>query len=81
MRTFDGSENNLLNRNMGKTNTGEKRHCKANFADGASTPFSNLPSPRNASDEIGSIRKDIQMNQDKVTLLFTMWGQFIDHDI
>lgn len=33
------------------------------------------------SNLVGAIRNSYQKNKDNVTFLFTIWGQFIDHDI
>lgn len=30
---------------------------------------------------IGAIRRNMQLNKENVTFLFTIWGQFIDHDL
>ena len=81
VRSFDGTNNNLNNKNWGSTNTSQARHCKANFADGISVPVQGLPSPRNISDEVGAVRTRAQLNKENVTMAFTIWGQFIDHDI
>lgn len=62
-------------------NTSLVRKCKANYIDGRSIPVSNLPSPRLISNTIGAARKPINRNKNNVTLAFTLWGQFIDHDM
>lgn len=80
-RSIDGSGNNELNRNFGAVNSSLARKCKANYIDGRSTPVNNLPSPRLISNTVGAARTPINRNKKNVTLAFTLWGQFIDHDI
>lgn len=81
IRASDGSGNNQVNRDFGKSNTPEVRHCPANYADGVGKPITGEPSPREISDVVGVARNKIQLNKENVTLAFTIWGQFIDHDI
>lgn len=80
-RSIDGSGNNELNRKFGAVNSSLVRKCKANYIDGRSIPVNNLPSPRLISNTVGAARIPFNKNKNNVTLAFTLWGQFIDHDI
>lgn len=37
--------------------------------------------PRITSNSLGKVTYPIKLNPDNVTMAFTIWGQFIDHDI
>jgi hypothetical protein len=46
-----------------------------------SDPITHLPSPRVISNTVGSIGTPIPTNRLNVTIAFTIFGQFVDHDL
>lgn len=66
---------------MGSVNSTQIRKCRANYVDRDSEPIRGLPNPREISNQVGTARSNIQLNRENVNFLFTIWGQFIDHDI
>lgn len=81
---IDGSCNNLQNPWVGKMNTPYKRYGSNTYADGWNAPRQNsvtgsvLPNPRVISRMISGTD---QSQETQVNHLFTLFGQFVAHDI
>lgn len=80
-RTFTGEGNNLLNVELGATNTQLQRQTTVNYADGVSQiNDSNLPSPRVISNYVFDQTENIFDNHNLSDYVW-VFGQFINHDI
>ena len=51
------------------------------YSDGAYIPAANRPNARQVSNRVGKTDGTIPLNKLNLTNLFTIWGQFVDHDI
>ncbi len=87
VRSFDGSDNNLVNSDWGKAHTQLLRLTSIAYEDGESLPRGDdgitdkqLPSPREISNTVLAQAEPIP-NKAHVSDWFWQWGQFIDHDI
>lgn len=80
-RTYDGTNNNRNIPSWGSANSFLERRVKANYADGLKKPIDHLPSPRAISNSIGSQSNPITKNRLNLTFAFTIFGQFVDHDL
>ena len=81
IRTMDGSDNNLLQPDMGKAGTPLMRQSPSAYADGLSSPAGAArPSARAISNAVCSQAGGVP-NAAPVTDMVWQWGQFIDHDI
>jgi hypothetical protein len=80
-RNHDGTGNNKKNPFWGAKATAFKRLCKPNYEDGLSIMKKNMPRPRDISNSVGAIGSTIPANKIGINMLWTQWGQFLDHDI
>lgn len=81
MRTFDGSNNNINNAEMGSTGIQLRRLTFADYDDGISTlAGENRRSPREISNIVFTQSHE-QYNGKGATDFLWQWGQFLDHDI
>ncbi len=80
-RNYDGTENNKKNPFWGAKATGFKRLCKPNYEDGLSVMLKQKPNPRIVSNSVGGISDPIPANKIGMNMLWTTWGQFLDHDM
>ncbi|MGF1492336.1 MAG: peroxidase family protein [Microcoleaceae cyanobacterium] len=84
-RTFDGTENNLENPQLGSTDIQLLRLGDVSYADGISEPRggdpSSLPSPREVSNAVAAQGTTSTPSTAGITDWFWQWGQFLDHDI
>jgi peroxidase len=82
IRSIDGSGNNLANPKWGSTKTRLLRKSFADYVDGLSKVNNNKVSPRVISNKIGCLTPNKPIDDPhKLNILFTIFGQFIDHDI
>ena len=87
IRTYDGSNNNLLNPDWGATHTQLRRIAPADYGDNISTPAgANRLNPRKISNTLFSqvdANGDPLLINDRLNLSDYTWvfGQLIDHDI
>ncbi len=87
VRTYDGSNNNLLNTDWGATHTQLRRIAPADYGDNISTPAgANRLNPRKISNTLFSqvdSNGDPLLINDQLSLSDYTWvfGQFLDHDI
>lgn len=51
------------------------------YTDGVYLPPNYRPNPRVISNQVGKMTGQIIQNRLKLTNIFTIWGQFVDHDI
>ena len=80
-RSVDGTGNNLQDFELGSTDENLLRLTTAEYGDGMSTPAEDgRPSAREVSNEI-SAQQTSMPNQDGLTDMVWLWGQFIDHDV
>ncbi len=80
-RNHDGTRNNMRNRFWGAKATAFRRICKPNYQDGRSIMMKQKPNPRIVSNSVGTISSTIPANKIGMNMLWTQWGQFLDHDI
>jgi hypothetical protein len=81
-RSFDGTRNNLANREWGSTDEQLLRLAPSDYGDGISTPAgADRPSAREISNAIVDQAEDAPLNDKKLSAFIYAWGQFIDHDI
>lgn len=81
IRSYDGSNNNLENTNIGAADAELARFTFADYADGISElAGSDRPSPREISNLVFSQEHD-KINPKQGTDFIWQWGQFLDHDI
>ncbi|TWP51237.1 peroxidase [Lentzea tibetensis] len=78
VRTLDGSCNNLLHPEWGKTNTPYLRVAPANYADGIARPASG-PSSRFVSNRLFNDTSQNLFSERGVSQWGFVWGQFMDH--
>ncbi|MBX2823218.1 MAG: peroxidase family protein [Gammaproteobacteria bacterium] len=83
IRSYDGTGNNLDDREMGATFTPLLRIAAADYGDGISTlAGTNRPSARYVSNTVVSQQEGESLtNEYGVSHFGWQWGQFIDHDI
>jgi len=80
-RSFDGTENNLLNTDWGATHTQLVRVVPYDYADGFSTPGGiDRPNARQISNTIFQ-QDSLIMDALALSDYIWVWGQFLDHDI
>ncbi|MCA9048502.1 MAG: hypothetical protein KDA89_07220 [Planctomycetaceae bacterium] len=80
-RTIDGTNNNLLDPELGSTHEDLLRLATAEYGDGVSTPAgTDRPSAREVSNTV-SAQTEYEPNDRGMTDYVWMWGQFLDHDI
>ena len=79
-RTIDGSGNNLAHGNMNAAGADFVRLGPANFADGVSTMFTDLPNARDISNIVVAGHGD-DANAEGLSGMMYAWGQFLDHDL
>lgn len=80
-RNLDGTNNNLVNGNYGKSNQLLRREIRASYADEIGIPNDkHKPNPRKLSNVLCSQENPIKNNKN-ASNFFWLWGQFIDHDI
>lgn len=83
-RAFDGSCNNVRNKDWGRAGTAFQRILPPDYQDGVnaarqlSVRGGPLPSPRDISSTVILHQNDVYEN---FTILIMQWGQFLDHDI
>ncbi|MEL6923645.1 MAG: peroxidase family protein [Bacteroidota bacterium] len=80
-RTYDGSQNNLSNPNLGAANTQLLRYSTNGYHDGIAEPGgTDRPNPRQLSNMLFGQERIIQdpLNMSDLTWVF---GQFMDHDL
>jgi hypothetical protein len=80
LQSFDGSNNNLSNADLGKANTTYSRSSSINYADGVGQPVDG-PNARYVSNRIF---QDLFVNvpdENRLSQYGFSWGQFIDHDL
>lgn len=80
-RTYNGTKNNINFPNWGAKDSFLERRLDANYADDIGEPISHLPGPRVISNAVGSQSNPIRKSRLKVTTIFTIFGQFVDHDL
>ncbi len=80
-RAPDGSGNNLKHKEYCSSETGLMRMSPPVYADGSSEPVETIFNPREASNFLGRVQYPLNLNKNNVTMAFTIWGQFLDHDI
>lgn len=80
-RKIDGSFNNLKNPRWGAAEIPLLRKCPALYLDHKQTPMPSLYSPREVSNALGRQTETIETSRLNLTMAFTIWGQFLDHDI
>ena len=81
VQSIDGTGNNLVNPELGSTNTEFRRVVESDYADGISEPAGE---DRLSAREISNLVFDQQEslpNEQGFSNLLWQWGQFIDHDI
>ena len=78
IRTLDGSGNNLMHPEWGKTNTEYLRVAKTNYADGVAAPVGG-PSARYVSNRVFNDVHQNLFSENGVTQWGFVWGQFMDH--
>jgi hypothetical protein len=82
IRSFDGTGNNLFNNGWGATHTSQVRKSFANYLDGFSQMDNSRVSPRLVSNTLGTLTSQSPVaDQHNLNILFTIFGQFINHDI
>ena len=80
-RSVDGSENNLLDPDLGSADTALLRLTTTEYADGYSEPAgADRPSAREVSNAVAA-QTTPDVNERGLTDMAWLWGQFIDHDI
>ncbi|WP_165229541.1 peroxidase family protein [Aquisphaera insulae] len=80
-RTFDGAGNNPDGQGLGRTGDHLLRNFTSAYADGIAEPSGgDRPNPRTVSNTVNARTGSIA-NPDGLTTMFTIWGQFLDHDL
>ncbi|GAB5389207.1 MAG: hypothetical protein Alpg2KO_21750 [Alphaproteobacteria bacterium] len=80
-REIDGSGNNLDNPDMGSAGTNLGRLTDAAYSDGVSAPsLADSANPRFVSDTVMAQGDVDTTNDNDISALFTIWGQFLVHD-
>jgi hypothetical protein len=80
-RQFDGSNNNHHHTDYGKINTPLIKLFNHDYSDGTNNPSGNdRPSAREISNSVGA-QKHPSSDKNKISNMFWLWGQFLDHDI
>ena len=80
-RSIDGSDNNLVNPQLGSAGENRLRNFTNGYGDGVSTPGgSDRPGAREISNAVSAQSASIP-NAAGATALMTFWGQLIDHDM
>ncbi|XP_078492478.1 myeloperoxidase [Ciona intestinalis] len=79
-RTMDGSCNNRLNIDRGRSRRAYKRMLPASYEDGVGSPRggARLPTPRAVTQ---AIRNDINEQSSVASHQFPLWGQLLAHDL
>ena len=57
------------------------RLVNPNYADNKSIPWSNRPNARTVSNMVGEVNGTFNTSRLGLNMLFTIWGQFLDHDV
>jgi peroxidase len=80
-RTFDGTDNNVINQDWGSSDIPFLRLAGVGYADGTQAPAgSSRISAREISNLI-AIQNQSILNQAQASDFFWQWGQFLDHDM
>ena len=58
-----------------------ERRSFAAYADGTSEPIQTGPNARTISNTVGEVVGAIERSNNRLTMAFVIWGQFLDHDI
>lgn len=80
-RSINGYGNNLANPTYGMSNTRLARATPALYKDFRSTPMDSHYNPRVTSNQLGRVKYPLALDPHNVTEAFTIWGQFVDHDL
>lgn len=81
-RSYDGSKNNVLHSDWGKSGMQLMRKAAAAYANGFSSPAGALrPSPRAISNAVMKHAEGDLKNNRQLSALVYVFGQFLDHDI
>ncbi len=81
-RSIDGSKNNLDNPDWGTVGEQLQRVPPASYADGIESPAGeDRPSAREISNTVASQTPGLERNENNLSAMVYVWGQFIDHDI
>lgn len=81
IRTYDGTNNNLLNPTWGAAGTQLARMAPAAYADGISSPAGvGRQNPRLISNTVVA-QSTMAPNSHQMTDWVFQWGQFVDHDL
>jgi peroxidase len=78
-RTIDGTDNNQTQPDTNATNTPETRIASPNF--GTSNGLIDGPNPRDISNIISSGDNANTPDQNGLSAMMYVWGQFVDHDL
>jgi peroxidase len=80
-RTIDGTDNNQTQPDTNATNTPETRISPPNFAPGTTNGLVDGPSPREISNVVSSGDQANATDQNGLSAMMYVWGQFVDHDL
>jgi hypothetical protein len=80
-RTTDGTDNNQTQPNMNATNSPETRIAPPNFAPGTTNGLVDGPNPRDISNVVSSGDQANVPDQNGLSAMMYVWGQFVDHDL
>jgi peroxidase len=81
-RTFDGTNNNLTNRQLGSTDEQLLRVADAEYGDLVKTlGGAHRPAPRVISNAIAAQDETAARSDRQLSAYIYVWGQFLDHDI
>jgi peroxidase len=80
-RNFDGTDNNQNYPLWGSKSVDLQRLVNQNYYDNISAPWPNKPSARIVSNFVGELNGTLKTSRLGLNMLFTIWGQFLDHDI
>lgn len=82
-RAHDGRGNNQEHPDYGSANIPFERLGQGFmvYDDKADDPRHGMPNARQISNKIGALNGDFTPNKRDLSILFTIWGQFLDHDL
>jgi hypothetical protein len=80
-RSYDGTDNNLADPELGSTDEQLLRVAESEYGDGISTPAgADRPSAREISNAL-SVQDESLPNDRQLSAFIYAWGQFLDHDV
>ena len=80
-RSFDGTDNNQINRLLGSTETPFLRLTSIGYGDGAGTPAGADRQSARAISNLVDAQTGLIPNSQSISSFVWQWGQFVDHDV